>query len=138
MLAEFEFYKECANYIACEGRIEGCMINWAQIKQLEEDVGSEDLSEVVTLFLSEVDEAVSELDAVSGGTPQDIAAALHFLKGSAFNLGFQEFGDYCAEGESQAHGGEISQISFEKVQQLYDSSKTIFLSEISQHCAVEI
>jgi hypothetical protein len=44
------------------------MINWSQIKQLEEDVGAEDLAEVVMLFLSEVDEAISELDTVARGT----------------------------------------------------------------------
>jgi HPt (histidine-containing phosphotransfer) domain-containing protein len=114
------------------------MINWSQIKQLEEDVGSEDLAEVVTLFLSEVDEAISELDEVARGTNKEVAEALHFLKGSAFNLGFQEFGEYCSIGESQAHAGDTGSISMSKVESLYTASKQLFLAELPNHCTIQL
>lgn len=114
------------------------MINWNQIKQLEEDVGTEDLAEVVTLFLSEVDEAIDGLDTVATGTSKEVAEALHFLKGSAFNLGFQEFGDYCSIGESQAHAGDTSEISMDKVAELYAASKDQFLADLPNHCAIEL
>lgn len=114
------------------------MIDWAQVKQLEEDVGSEDLADVVTLFLSEVDEAVEALQSLPKDAAPEVAAALHFLKGSAFNLGFQEFGDYCATGETQAHGGDTESVSFQTVEQLYADSKTMFLAELSNHCSVQL
>ena len=114
------------------------MINQDQVKQLEDDVGAEDLAEVVTLFLSEVDEAIEGLEEVSKGTTKDIAEALHFLKGSAFNLGFQSFGDYCAIGEAQAHAGDKSQISISQVGSLYAASKVQFLEELPQNCAIEL
>jgi HPt (histidine-containing phosphotransfer) domain-containing protein len=114
------------------------MINWSQIKQLEEDVGAEDLAEVVTLFLSEVDEAIEGLETVASGTTKEVAEALHFLKGSAFNSGFQEFGDYCSIGESQAHAGDTSEISMSQVEKLYVASKAQFLAELPNHCAVEL
>ncbi len=114
------------------------MINWSQIKQQEEDVGAEDLAEVVTLFLSEVDEAIGELDTVASGTSQQVAEALHFLKGSAFNLGFQEFGNYCSVGETQAHAGDTSDISMSQVEKLYFASKELFLAELPNHCAIEL
>ena len=114
------------------------MINWSQIKQLEEDVGTEDLAEVVALFLFEVDEAIDGLETVSGGSAQEVAEALHFLKGSAFNLGFQEFGDYCSIGESQAHAGDTSEISMAHVAQLYAASKAQFLADLPNHCAIEL
>ena len=114
------------------------MINWNQVKQLEDDVGVEDLAEVVTLFLSEVDEAIEGLEEVSKGTNKEIAEALHFLKGSAFNLGFQSFRDYCSIGESQAHAGDTSQISLSKVESLYVASKAQFLAELPQNCAIEL
>lgn len=42
----------------------------------------------MTLFLSEVDEAIEGLETVATGSSPEVAEALHFLKGSAFNLGF--------------------------------------------------
>ena len=114
------------------------MIDWQQIKQLEEDVGSEDLADVVTLFLAEVDEAIEGLADVPKESPSDVASALHFLKGSAFNLGFQEFGNYCSIGETQAHNGVTSETSFEKVRDLYEESKSVFLSEVSDHCSIQL
>lgn len=114
------------------------MIDWAQVKQLEEDVGSEDLADVVTLFLSEVDEAVEALQSLPKDSAPEVAAALHFLKGSAFNLGFQEFGDYCAAGETQAHGGDTESVSFQAVERLYLDSKSLFLDELSSHCSVQL
>lgn len=113
------------------------MINWNQVKQLEKDVGAEDLAEVVTLFLSEVDEAVEGLDEVSKGTSKEIADALHFLKWSASNLGFQSFGNYCSAGETQAHVGDTSQISVSQVESLYAASKAQFRAELQQNCAIE-
>lgn len=114
------------------------MINWSQIKQLEEDVGAEDLEEVVTLFLSEVDEAIGELQTVASASPKEVAEALHFLKGSAFNLGFQSFGEYCSVGEAQAHAGDMSEISMSQVEQLYHDSKKVFLADLPKHCAIEL
>lgn len=114
------------------------MINWSQIKQLEEDVGTEDLEEVVTLFLSEVDEAIGELETVTSCGPKQVAEALHFLKGSAFNLGFQSFGEYCSIGEAHAHAGNTSEISMSQVEQLYQESKKLFLAELPKHCAIEL
>ncbi|MEM6618625.1 MAG: Hpt domain-containing protein [Pseudomonadota bacterium] len=109
------------------------MIDWAQIKQLEEDVGAEDLGEVIALFLSEVDEAVDEMIASPPADGPSMASALHFLKGSAYNLGFRAFGDYCAEGEKSAGEGDISGVSVEKVQALYGASKTKFYEEFADN-----
>lgn len=114
------------------------MINWSQIKQLEDDVGAEDLAEVVTLFLSEVDEAIDDLDRISDAPSSAVAEALHFLKGSAFNLGFQEFGEYCSTGETQAHAGNTKDISVNQIAKLYNESKAKFLTELPNHCAIEL
>jgi len=111
------------------------MIDWAQIQQLEEDIGIEDFGEVVTLFMAEVDEAVSELDNTRPNSPDEMAPALHFLKGSAYNLGFKTFGDYCSEGESLAQNGRASEVDLEKVISLYTESKTAFFSQASNHCS---
>lgn len=114
------------------------MIDWAQVKQLEVDVGAEDLADVVTLFLSEVDEAVEALQSLPKDSAPEVAAALHFLKGSAFNLGFQQFGEYCATGETQAYGGDTESVSFQEVKRLYSASKSLFLADLSNHCSVQL
>lgn len=114
------------------------MINWQQIRQLEEDVGAEDLAEVVTLFLAEVDEAIEELDGITQKGPTEIADAMHFLKGSAFNLGFQRFGEFCSEREALAHSGETGSISSSEIEELYQASKKQFFENLSNHCSVQL
>ncbi|MBE9476404.1 MAG: hypothetical protein IME92_04605, partial [Proteobacteria bacterium] len=37
------------------------MINWQQARQLQDDVGKDEMAEVVDLFLSEVDDAIGNL-----------------------------------------------------------------------------
>ena len=113
------------------------MINWEQVKQLEADIGAEDFEEVVTLFLAEVDEAVAQLKSSPPDNSDDVASALHFLKGSAYNLGFQAFGDYCSEGELQALNSSLEGIELAKVADLYVRSKKVFLSEMSDHISFD-
>lgn len=113
------------------------MIDWAQVKQLEEDVGAEDLTEVIDVFLEEVDEAVASLRTSAPQVDDDISATLHFLKGSAYNLGFKSFGDYCGEGEKLANNGNGTFVDFQKVISLYDNSRAQFIQEAAQNCAYD-
>lgn len=114
------------------------MIDWAQVKQLEEDVGAEDLSEVVELFLSEVDEAVGTLLSDPPTEAPDIARQMHFLKGCASNLGFRGLADYCAKGETAANGGDTSSITMEEVQAIYAASKAEFLRDFADNSSAQL
>lgn len=76
------------------------MIDWERVAQLREEVGPESFSEVVELFLEEVDEAVARLGCSTAA--EALAGELHFLKGSALNLGFDRFGQMCQEAERRA------------------------------------
>jgi len=109
------------------------MINWEQVKQLEEDIGVEDFGDVVEMFIAEVDEAVDNLRDIQQVPDADLAPALHFLKGSASNLGFTDFADCCASGEKQADAGTGSVVDLGHVVKLYDQSKQSFLENISVH-----
>lgn len=113
------------------------MIDWDQIKQLEEDVGAEDLADVVEIFIEEVDEAVDALRNGSAPTGADLAAALHFLKGSAYNLGFKAFGDKCSDGEKDANAGSSDTVDLPGIVALYDVSKTEFMASAKQHSSLE-
>ena len=112
------------------------MINWVQVRQLEEDVGAEDFGDVVSLFLAEVDQAVAQLDTIPRD-PDALAPALHFLRGSAYNLGFQAFGDYCSEGEKLSLGGRIHEVELTKVAALYCRSKQAFFAGAASHCSFQ-
>lgn len=101
------------------------MINWAKILELRDEVGAEDFDEVVELFLEEVDETIAQLGAAGRSLEHD----LHFLKGSALNLGFEEFSDLCRAGETAAAAGNSASVDTPAVVASYKASKATFLKE---------
>ncbi|WP_457772587.1 Hpt domain-containing protein [Phycobium rhodophyticola] len=103
------------------------------MSELHDEIGEEDFAEVVELFLEEVDGTIQEL---RDGVEEDrVEACLHFLKGSALNLGFREFSTLCASGEARAAGGEPGAVDLGEVVVCYDRSKERFLSELQSRLA---
>ncbi len=104
------------------------MIDWAQVRQLQDDVGAEDMDEVVELFLDEVDEAMGtlETDYTTMG-PDARSAAFHFLKGCASNLGFNVFAMHCGKGENITKTGGEPDFEIAELMQIYTASKTEFM-----------
>jgi HPt (histidine-containing phosphotransfer) domain-containing protein len=84
------------------------MIDWDRVQALRDEVGADDFAEVVDLFLEEVDEALGGLTARLA--PAALSAALHFLKGSALNLGFAEFARLCQIGEKNPEKADLAAI----------------------------
>jgi HPt (histidine-containing phosphotransfer) domain-containing protein len=109
------------------------MIDWDKVTELRAEIGDEDFVEVVDLFLDEVDGAIQELrDGVADGQIED---SLHFLKGSALNLGFRVFSALCADGESAAMAGNFDRIDLNEIIRAYDRSKVDFLAELETRLA---
>ena len=107
------------------------MINWAKVLELRDEVGVEDFDEVVDLFLDEVEDTIMHL-----GTPcRSLEHDLHFLKGSALNLGFTEFSELCRSGESDAARGLGEDVDTGRIIACYHTSKTAFLSAAPQRLA---
>ncbi len=106
------------------------MINWNRVSELRDEVGQEDFDEVVELFLDEVETAIAnlgdELDADA------LASLLHFLKGSALNLGFEKFAKLCAAREKSASNGQNDKCDLEEIRQCYQSSRTEFITQLRQ------
>ncbi|MFN3824777.1 MAG: Hpt domain-containing protein [Pseudorhodobacter sp.] len=73
------------------------MIDWDRVAELRDGIGEADFAEVVELFLEEADEVVAGLASLDSAESRQ--AALHFLKGSALNLGFQDLARLCQQGE---------------------------------------
>jgi histidine phosphotransfer protein HptB len=101
------------------------MIDWTRIAELRSEIGDEDLDEVVGLFLEETDEVIARL---SGGVAvSTLESDLHFLKGSALNLGFSALAEMCQTGERMAASGSGASIDLQPIIALYYASKVAFL-----------
>ena len=108
------------------------MIDWAQVEELQAEMGDA-FGELVDAFLQEVDEGLARLDAQA--PPAEQAAALHFLKGSALNLGFSEFAGLCSQGELAANAGRSPAFDPEVILQCYQRSRGEFLTGLSRRAA---
>lgn len=102
------------------------MIDWARIHELRDEIGAEDFGEVVELFLSEVEERLETLNADKplGELEED----MHFLKGSALNLGFDQMASLCHDSEKCARSGNAG-TCIDTILESYQASKTEFLSK---------
>lgn len=101
------------------------MIDWARAEELRSEIGLGDFMEVVELFLEETDASVERL--ASGQPPASVEGELHFLKGSALNLGFWELAALCQDGERRAGSGNAGSVDLGPVVQCYVQSKQVFL-----------
>lgn len=99
------------------------MIDWARVNELRDEIGADSFDEVAVMFLEEADEAIARLDAAKGA--KSLESDLHFLKGSALNLGFQRLADLCQIGERLAAAGSI-EVDLDAIIQAYDGSKRAF------------
>ncbi|MBV1896478.1 MAG: Hpt domain-containing protein [Rhodobacteraceae bacterium] len=109
------------------------MIQWSRVNVLRDEVGAEDFEEVVDLFLEEVEEAIQGLSADSSATQME--QHLHFLKGSALNLGFQAFSDLCQDGERRSAKGETGTIDLAAIVDGFEQSKALFVSQLPEMLA---
>ena len=104
------------------------MINWSRIQELEQEIGPEGLREIAEIFLEEVEEALAGLkDAPSGPARSEM---MHFLKGSALNLGLREMADLCDRGES----GDAD-VTDDHVVAAFARAKTALLTELGKSAA---
>lgn len=109
------------------------MIDWSRVNELRDEVGEEDFAEVVELFIEEVDEVINTLRTAP--QPTALEEQLHFLKGSALNLGFASFSAICQRGEKTAATDGADTIDIAEILACYDQSKTIFMDLQAQQKA---
>ena len=104
------------------------MIDWPRVEELRDEVGAEDFGEVVELFLEEVEEVIERLIKLDDRS--QLEQDLHFLKGSALNLGFQAFSTKCQDGERQSAQGQANTVDVPSIIAEYQTSKSSFISEL--------
>jgi len=104
------------------------MIDWSRIEELKSEVGAEDFEEVVEIFLEEVDETIAKFPDAK--EPAQMEELMHFLKGSALNIGFSGLSDICAKGETLARAGTMDGIDTARVEEVYQSSKAALIASL--------
>ncbi len=106
------------------------MIDWKRVKDLRDEIGEDDFLEVVAMFLEETDEVVAQLETA----PQvaSIEGRLHFLKGSALNIGLAELADLCQIGEKTAAMGDAVSVDIDPIIASYKLSKDVLLRSLGQ------
>jgi HPt (histidine-containing phosphotransfer) domain-containing protein len=105
------------------------MIDQARIDELIAEIGKEDFAEVAEMFLDEADEVIARI--MPGDTATQLEKNLHFLKGSALNLGLKDLAEICQRGERQAMGGD-NDFPIDDVHAIYAASRESFAAQLAQ------
>ena len=58
---------------------------------------------------------------------------LHFLKGSALSLGFEDFSTLCQDGERKSASGEAALVDVAAIISSFETSKRIFQAELAKN-----
>lgn len=111
----------------CVGR--GAMIDWKRVAELREEIGTDGFAEVAEMFLEEAETAVAAL--MGGLPPGEVEGQLHFLKGSALNLGLAELAAICQQGERKAAAGGGADVDTREVAAVYHASRASLLGGLS-------
>jgi len=109
------------------------MIDWERVADLRSEIGKDGFDEVIALFLEETDEVIARLSAKPD--PARVERDLHFLKGSALNLGFRTLADLCQDGERRAAAGNAARVDVAAVVRSYHASKAGFRTGLAQASA---
>lgn len=103
------------------------MIDWERLAEVREEVGEDDFDEIIELFLEEVEETLAQLHQTQNLTTT--RALLHSLRGSALNMGFENFAQVCGRGEKPAEQ-QAAAVDTANIEEYYQTSKRQFLSEL--------
>ena len=105
------------------------MIDWKRIEELRAEIGGDGFAEVADMFLDEADGAVQAL--LRGLPVEEVAGQLHFLKGSALNLGLSDLAAICQEGERRAAARDGAPVDVAQVAAVYHASRAGLLGGLS-------
>lgn len=105
------------------------MINWNRVNELRDDFGEDVFTEIVTVFLEETDGVINRLKSV--GIDPELGKTMHFLKGSALNLGFTQMASLSQLAETAATQNQASLGMIANVINSYESSKSHFRNSLA-------
>lgn len=91
------------------------LVNTERLNALRGEIGEDGFDQVIEMFLQESDEVVTRLAAQGMGRMSD--ADLHFQKGSALTLGFDDLADLCRQSETG------DQVQPDRLQDVWERSR---------------
>ena len=109
------------------------MIDWKRVHELRSEIGLDGFAEVADMFLDEADQAVRTL--VAGLAADEVEGKLHFLKGSALNLGLADLAAICQDGERKAAAGYGALVDVRRVAAVYHGSRAMLLQRLAVEAA---
>ena len=92
-------------------------MDWTRVAELKTEFGDDGFAEVLDLFLEETDAVAAEISA--GISSEEVEGRLHFLKGSALNLGLPVLAHICQDGERLAASARASEVDLLAVLNTY-------------------
>lgn len=101
------------------------MINTSRIQELREEVGEDDLAEVISLFCEEMDEV---MDGLENTAPDQLPSRLHFLKGSALNIGLDDVSELCRIEELRLSTDSKGAVDIAAIKSAYAKAKQVLIS----------
>lgn len=96
------------------------MLDRDRIEELRSEVGDDGVAEVIELFCEEVEEV---LDQIAASGSSDLAERLHFLKGSALNIGMARVGGLCLVEEDRLRADASSIPDIKAIRDAYSASR---------------
>jgi histidine phosphotransfer protein HptB len=112
------------------------MIDWKRVQELRQEIGDDGFAEVTSMFLDEAEGAVHAL--LAGLPANEVGSQLHFLKGSALNLGLLDLANICQDGERKATAGFGVLIDTVQVAAVYRASRACLLSGLSDGTKTDV
>ncbi|MDD9718064.1 Hpt domain-containing protein [Dinoroseobacter sp. PD6] len=106
------------------------MIDWARVRELQDEIGAEDFGEIVEVFMEEVEAAIGALPDADKGS--ELEELMHLIKGCAWNLGFRELGKLCAAGEAAAEAGNGGSVDIDAVMQAFEAAQKVFTEGLQE------
>lgn len=97
------------------------MISIERIEELRSEVGEDDFTEILELFVTESKTVLDRLRTVVD--PAEAEELLHALKGSALNLGFDTLAQLCREGGGASAGTPDWDTRFAQLLDTFDRSR---------------
>jgi HPt (histidine-containing phosphotransfer) domain-containing protein len=108
------------------------MIDWNRVRELQDEIGKAEFSEVVMMFLEEADEVLARITNDNG--PKPLGDDCHYLKGAALNLGFQMLAALCQNAEARAKHGDCT-ADIGEMQHCYRASREALLTGLGKLAA---
>lgn len=101
------------------------MIDWDRISELRNEVGEDDFAEVLVIFF---DEVADVLEGLENGSIDAKRRDLHFLKGSAMNIGLADVSALCRCCESALAANPDEAVDLSPIRTAFLASKEIIES----------